>query len=483
MKDTRLIQLLASFSPKEIKLFTDFVQSPYFNKNEKVILLTAAILKYYPDFDTKLPAEEKLFKAAFKGETYDYFKLRNYTSDILELALEFLRIEEQQKKQVLNNITLLEGLRIHRQGKVYEKEFHRAQKQLEAKQQPGAQELLENFFLKREEALYNSIVNPNTAHELTQHAFDAFIEFVVIQCLDYYGLMLHEQMQTNVPYELKLFEQIMAYAQENYEKFSTVTRVYIDMVHLMQDITQIEKYERLKELLRSNHDKIPFSLLDRGYVHLVDFCAIQVNRLGNNLYVREVHNLHKDILLFNIQTKGNMAYQDFLNVVKIAAGIKEFDWLENFVAEYGPHLAENERESSMQFSYAIIAQYKEDYGTAIRYMSSVNFKDPIMKIQVRSNTVRYLFEEKLFEQTVAALDAFAHYLRREKLLTDEIITSHEEFISYMKELIKIELEPDKQEKIKAREVLSEKVLAMRTNYFGMKNWFKKKLGIAYQRAE
>ncbi|MBC8047266.1 MAG: hypothetical protein H7Y00_10750 [Fimbriimonadaceae bacterium] len=482
MKDTRLIQLLNSFSAKEIKLFADFIHSPYFNKNEKVMKLADVIIKYYPAFEKKLPTEEKLFAAVFKNEQYDYFKFRNYTSDILELALDFLKTEKLQEQKIAGNISKLENLRIHNQDKIYEKEFLKTEKQLLETQQPGAIHLFEKFRLKKEESEYNTKINPNTHHELTQHGLDVFTEYIVLQCMDYYGLMLHDQMQNNVPYELKLFNEMLAYAEENYVQFNTITRVYIDLVRLMQDITQTERYERLRNLLRENHNKIPFELLERGYVHLVDFCAIQINRMGNNEYVREVHNLHRDILQFHIQTKGNMAYQDFLNVVKIAAVIKEFEWVEKFIHEYGPHLAENERENSMQFSYAIVAYYKEDFDRAIRHMSSVNFKDPIMKIQVKSNTIRYLYEEKLYEQTLACIDAFAHYLRREKMLTDEIISSHEQFIGYVKEMIKIELEPDKREKLKLTTELTNKVLNMNTNYFGTKNWLKKKLGISYQKA-
>lgn len=482
MKDTRLIQLLSGFSAKEIKQFLDFVSSPYFNKNEKVLLLAKAILACYPDFEKKLPAEEKLFAQVFRGEKYEYFKFRNYTSDILELALQFLKTEKLLEQKIAANIYLLESLRLHNQEKIYEKEFQKAQKQLQAVKQPGISQLYEMFRLRREESEYNSKINPNTQHELTQHGLDAFVEYALLQCMSYYGLMLHEQMQSNIPYELKMFESMFAYAEENYASFQTTVKVYIDMVRLMQDISSTEKYERLRNMLRQNHDKIPFELLERGYMHLIDFCAVQINRVGNNSYCREVHNLQKDLLQFGIQTKGNIPYQDFLNTVKMAAVVKEFDWLKTFIDEYGPHLAEAERESSIQFSHAVVAYYKEDFDTAARHMSEVNFKDPIMKIQVKSNTIRYLYEGGLYEQLMSFLDAFAHYLRREKMLSDIIISSHEEFSAYVKELVKITLEPDKHEKQKLKDALADKVIQMQTNYFGTRNWLKKKLGIVYEKA-
>lgn len=482
MIETRLIQLLSSFSAKEIKLFSDFVKSPYFNKNEKIILLTDAILKYYPAFEKKLPTEEKFFAKVFKNEKYDYFKFRNYISDILELALHFLKTEKLLEQKFAGNLHLLENLRIHNQEKIYEKEFQKAEKKLQEILQPGAMHLYEKFRLKKEEAIYNAKVNPNTNHELAQHGLDAFTDYMIMQSMDIYGLMLHEMMQHNIPYQFKMFEPILAYSEKHYDAFNPTTKIYIDMVRLMQNITSIDRYERLRDLLRQNHDIIQPELLDRGYVHLIDFCAVQINTLGNNSYCREVHTLQKDLLEFGIQTKGNIPYQDFLNTVKMAAVVSEFEWLQKFIKEYGPHLAENEREASMQFSYATIAYYKKDFDSAARYMSSVNFKDPIMKIQVKSNTIRYLYEGKLIEQLIPFLESFAHYLRREKMLTEDVIKSHEEFANYVKELIKIDLEPDITTKQNMKEVLSEKVINMSTNYFGTRNWLKKKLGIVFESA-
>jgi hypothetical protein len=482
MKDTRLIQLLSSFSAREIKLFSDFVKSPYFNKNEKTASLACAIIKCYPAFENKLPAEEKLFAQVFKGEKYEYFKFRNYISDVLELALEFLKYEGLQGEQFSANLHLLESLRKHNQEKIYEKEFQKAEKRLQEMARPGNLQLYEMFRLKKEWAIYNAKIYPNTRHEITQHGLDAFIEYILLECMSYYGLMLHEKMQNNIPYDLKLFEEMFAYAEDKYDTINSTTRVYIDMVRLMQNIGSTEKYERLKKMLREYHNIIPFELLERGYVHLIDFCAFQINSVGNNAYCREVHNLHKDLLAFGIQTKGNIPYQDFLNTVKMAAVVKEFEWVENFIHEYGLHLTEQERDASMQFSYAVVAYYKEQYNAAARYMSTVNFKDPIMKIQVKANTIRYLYEGGLYEQLLSFLESFTHYLRKEKKLSKVVISSHEEFSRHVRDLVKIQMEPNKKEQLRQKEVLSEKVMLMQSNYFGTRNWLKKKLGIDYLRA-
>ena len=51
MQQSRLCSILRQLSTKERTKFTEFVHSPYFNKNEKVHQLWALIAPYAPDFE------------------------------------------------------------------------------------------------------------------------------------------------------------------------------------------------------------------------------------------------------------------------------------------------------------------------------------------------------------------------------------------------------------------------------------------------
>lgn len=478
MLESRLIQLLNTFSQKEIRSFSDFVDSPYFNKNNKVKILAQIILNCYPDFSNKLPPEEKLFDKIANGEKYDYFKFRNYISDILELALRFLKTEMHNEKNIAGDIALLENLRLHKQNKIYEREFYKIEKKISEESRPDALRFLKKFWLKKEESIYYALVNPNTHHELLQFSLDAFIEYSILECMNFYGLMLHEQMQNNVPYELKMFDPIVQFAEKNYNELSTTTKTYVDMLRMMQDLTNKKNYENLRDVLRANYDKIPAELLERGYIHLIDFCAYQINKLGNNAYVVEVNEINKDLFKYKIQSKEKLIYMDFLNIAKMAATAKDFIWLEQFIQEYIPYMPEDERENCLNFTNAFICYYKNEFGDAAKYMSAVNFKNHIMKIQVKQFTIRFLYEEKLYDQIMAALDAFTHFLKREAMLPEEIIACHEKFIIYTRELIKTELLPDKNEKRDKKEKLGIEVDKMNANYFGTRNWLKKKINAA-----
>lgn len=86
MDNTKLIKVLKTFSKTEIARFEDFVNSPYYNKNQNVRKVCVAVLNYYPGFDSKDFTEENIYTSVFKKEKYDYFKLKNILSDLFSVV-------------------------------------------------------------------------------------------------------------------------------------------------------------------------------------------------------------------------------------------------------------------------------------------------------------------------------------------------------------------------------------------------------------
>jgi len=77
MENSQLIKLLKTFDTKEIKRFSEFISSPYFNKNKNVIKLYEVVIKAYPDFE-KITRENIFFKL-FPGKKYNGNTLRVLT--------------------------------------------------------------------------------------------------------------------------------------------------------------------------------------------------------------------------------------------------------------------------------------------------------------------------------------------------------------------------------------------------------------------
>ncbi|MBK8471932.1 MAG: hypothetical protein IPL33_07035 [Sphingobacteriales bacterium] len=123
MKNTQLIDLLATFSPEEMKGLGDYVQSPFFNKRQAPIALYKALCPIHPTFAGL--KWEKVFRKAFPDKpTYSDTYLRNVLSDLYELALGFLRQGVANKSYATGEFACIQQL-------INRKQFKQAEQHLE----------------------------------------------------------------------------------------------------------------------------------------------------------------------------------------------------------------------------------------------------------------------------------------------------------------------------------------------------------------
>ena len=67
MKNTKLIQLLGTFTTAEMNELGKFVRSPFHNESPKMIKLYDALKKYHPDFENKKFTKENIFSMIYSS--------------------------------------------------------------------------------------------------------------------------------------------------------------------------------------------------------------------------------------------------------------------------------------------------------------------------------------------------------------------------------------------------------------------------------
>jgi hypothetical protein len=93
MENTRLLQLLRTFSDAELRALKKFVRSPYFNQRREVTDLLDFLEK---PLKNKRPAPEKerAFAAVFGKDQFDDHRIRMAMSFLFQLASQFLSVQD-----------------------------------------------------------------------------------------------------------------------------------------------------------------------------------------------------------------------------------------------------------------------------------------------------------------------------------------------------------------------------------------------------
>ena len=131
MLNNRLIQIIQTFSRKEMTRFYDFAQSPYFNKHTDVRQLLAYLNKCYPKFTAKNCEKERLFQQIFPEKAFHQAQLALVFTYSFRLLERFLIQEQFQQDSDLGKVFLLQQLRQRGQYSHYERVLQLMENELE----------------------------------------------------------------------------------------------------------------------------------------------------------------------------------------------------------------------------------------------------------------------------------------------------------------------------------------------------------------
>ncbi len=131
MNKSILIEQLCKFSTKEVKEFGDFVNSPFFNKNQSVIRLFEYLRKLYPDFDEEKLDKEYAYENIFPNTQYNDGFMRTIMFNLSNLAESFLAYQGFKSKKFAERRYLLHELNERDLNRQIEKNMKEAVKQFE----------------------------------------------------------------------------------------------------------------------------------------------------------------------------------------------------------------------------------------------------------------------------------------------------------------------------------------------------------------
>lgn len=468
MENTRLIKLLKTFSKPEIRELSDYVNSPFYNKNKNVVSLFEQLSNHYPDFNAKSFTEEKVFRKMFKGEKFDYFKLKNIISDLYRLSMDYLKLKFPGNK-LENEIFFLIELRQRNLLSHYESEYKKVVKAVTDTPVKDELYFFDEYRISAEKGYYNFVLKPNTGFNILQEQFDSFCLFTIITLLKFYTLMLHEMNQNNVKYDMKLMEEIKSYLLKNEEETNPTFLIYKNILLLELSHTE-EYYFKVKELQEKYGAGLSVKDKYMTFTHRAGFCAFVYNRLGKKTFIQEILEVHKGMLKEGLYEYYKMSYPDFVNFVKIGTLAGDYEYVISFIEKYKDRIIEEERENCLNFTAAYMAFHKNDKQKAMELLSRTNFSNFILKIQVKLLQIEIYAELGLYEQLLSAIDTCRHYLRSEGFLTELYRKSISDFLILVKDIATLKEDDEWVKDGYKRKEISKKVEELPSNIFGIKLW-------------
>jgi tetratricopeptide (TPR) repeat protein len=450
----KLAQTIATFSKAETRQFERFLQSPYFNQREDVVVLFHWLLEF-----PKSPPGEPTFARVYPGEPFDASKLRLTMSYLQKQAELFLACQRWRNHPASVATGVVQELR-HRGLENHFKDALRQAKQT-LEQQPvrnsdyhmGIGQVL------WEEARFESQRNPTEIKYLAQLSDHADLWWVLQKlrylCLNRMQLIMYK-MEEHLP--LRAEVESIVHQQDMLQHNAVAAWFYC--LKMLEEPTSAAHFEQFKGAFLGHNQLFHHDETRDLYLFALNYCIRRVNA-GERQFFHDIMGFYKDGLQKEyILDNGILSRSTYHNIVAAGLQTQEYEWVEQFIHRYQNFLERTYRDSSFSFNKARLEFARKNYGEALLLLQRSHYYDPLLNLAAKTMSLKIYYELGEYELLKAHLDALKNYIRR-KVTIGYHRTNYLNLIKYTLKLIGLNRQNQKEVATLRQKVQNEVVLTER----------------------
>ena len=449
MKDFQVTKTFSGFTKKEMKLFEKFVNSPFFNTSKATVKLFYAINDFYPEFKTENISREVLFGRIYPNRKFNPVLFNRLSSNLIALQENFI---EQCSRQ-FQPYRRLNGLR---------------------------RKKLNNRFLSYYKKTTGKKLNMFTDDDvlLSQLVYDELIEF-----LDSTGEYGKAEKYKPASFELTLifFLYRLAINYPRKRTFSSgalpgenaagIVLNCIDPEKLYKEISgsQLKNKKHLMHLLqlilleRSGNEELFNTVRDdllnnasvygtssmyTGFVYLLDFCTREISA-GKEKYYAERFKIYKAIEKgYFANGRLEMHISLYRNFIVSAVINSEINWAEYVLKRYRDTVESREFGIVVKYLEALILFSAGKFELSLEMLSvcdkyRLSRQKKLFSHDLRILKIRVFYELGHFEQALSLIGSAMHLIDKSEFIILHNKSSHKNFLKYIKALINLRQDNDK----------------------------------------
>lgn len=445
-----IFSLLKTFTPAEIERFGDFVNSPYFNQRKKPAILYREIIKSYPLFNNTNFARKSLYKKIFNLPVYKDSSLRNLFANLLNLAEEFISIENFRKGKLNSSNYLLEELIIRDQPSLIIKKVKKIESDLVESGKIDFNYLLSRCQFER------NLFNFRTMHEKIVSKRKIYPQ---IETLNIFGIYLTAYFTIEI---ITQYLNVIVYA----EKFNTngipglineiiesfnikriyeaikgknecdiVLELYLALHRAFSDFEIINNYHEYKSLVGKYHTLLSNEELYFHYFAMISYCIIKAKEPEfKDIFREELLMLYKEELEneYYKNRKTNFLPETlFRDILFLSIRLKKHELLKRLVTEFSLKLSPEERPNMFNFASSFYNYEKGNLGASLKYLNNIKLDYFIYKYDVKNLTMRIYYDLNYYEEVLSLIHSYRELLRKDEFLSNNRKLRHRNFIGIL----------------------------------------------------
>lgn len=437
MHQSKLVTLLRTFRPAELKRLEDFLASPYFNKSANLLSLFQALKEAAPDFEAERCERFAIWERAHPGRPGSEQEIATEMNALLRQAETFLGMEQYAQKEQLRDLHILEAMErrpLEKHFRLQLKRIHqrlaqstvRDEKHYWWRYQAAGTEVRE--MLNRQARTYDANL---------QEMVDDLDDFYLISRLRLTCELINRQFILSGHYDVGLTSDLVAHMSNyNHEKVPAMAAYYM-VLRLLTGEAGGESFRRLSQLLVDDADALGDEYWRELFSYAQNYSIRQV-RAGDAHYLNELLRLYRAALdSGNIMENGVLSAWKYKNIASVGLRLAEYAWVEEFIQRYKDRLPEDLRENAYAYNLADLHYHRREYDQALRCLLRVEFTDVFYSLDTRKMMLMIYFEQGATESMLSLISSFRTFLKRNQLISEHNRLAYTHFVNLVQAIYRM----------------------------------------------
>ncbi|MBL0104556.1 MAG: hypothetical protein IPP51_12825 [Bacteroidetes bacterium] len=427
MRIIKLSELIHALKPFETGAFRDYLNSPFFNRNDRLPILYDLLSK---DKSLSLENEKSLiYKQLFPGKRFNDKELRYHFSDLNRHLEHFFTLAEIEKD---DREFLLLTQRALLKRKTYKAYAHSRLRfnSLEKTENAG---LYLSSLLSAE--LHHSF-NSASLSRLSDSDYESLLgnldRFYIAKKLQLQCEIVNLKNILRKEYESLLINEIIELVIRKEFFGSAYIEIYYHILLMLtlHDQESEKHFSAVNELTEKHKDSFQIPDLNSIYQYIKNYCIRKINK-GEDEYRLRLFGIYKSILSNRrIMNHDYLSTFEFKNIVTLGLRLNEDKWVKEFIPKYINSIPPTDRKNALTYNSAMLNFFLKNYRQVIKGLQEVEFTDLYYQMDSRSVLLKVYFETDDDETLLHHIAAFKIFIRRNKLLSDFQRTIYQNFIRY-----------------------------------------------------
>lgn len=408
MHSSKLLTLLERLSKRQMATLADVVHSPFFTKNQSVVLLFEALAIHYPDFSSC--TREDLFHSVFPSKPFNDLKLRHLMSILLGLAEQSLVVPPflERVEAARDLATVMSEMEL---PKHYRSAMRRYDRLL--KEAPGlSPELSYDAFrfgiLREREPMHSAeVASLVDAHS---HLDDFYLSSKLRQACISFSRKHTSQKDLSTP----LLEEILSHLSTSPPRSPLVSLYHLALLAQLHP-SETEYFRKLKGALGIYDSALSPELAKELHILARNHCIRRMNS-GDAHFTEELFDLYKGAMKKGLlhAADGHFSPSSFKNIVSTGLKLKAFGEVEAFIEGFGESLPEAFRSDYIHFSLGKLRFEQRDFREVPAHLRKVLYRDPFIQLDSRVLLMKTWYEMDQLELLESAIERNRKFVQRWK---------------------------------------------------------------------